>query len=57
MEQLPPRDKIGALSAGARYRIRLARYPERRCDPRPARTATALIRAILRLFSPRRKKA
>jgi len=56
MEQMQPRNKGGPLSAGARYRIRLARFPERPCDPRAARKAKALLRAIMLLLSPRRKR-
>lgn len=56
MEQIPPRDRTGPLSAGARYRVRLARYPERGSGPRPARKASFILRVILLLLSPRRKK-
>lgn len=56
MEQILPRDRTGPLSAGARYRNRLARYPERGTDARPPRKASFIIRIILLLLSPRRKK-
>ena len=60
MDQLQPQDESGAepLSAGARYRAHLSRFPERPCEPPPPRWWRELLRAV-RLFAwwtPRRRR-
>ena len=65
MENLRPQDEAGAdppsqgtTSAGARYRARLARYPERSCEPPPPRWLREVLR-LLRMpawWSARRRR-
>ena len=65
MENLRPPGDAGAdppshggMSAGARYRAQLARYPERSCEPPPPRRWRELFRALRALagWSARRRR-
>jgi len=58
MEQIRPRNETAPSThgAGARYLVRLSRYPERTLDPRPARRAWSVILAIARWAAGRGKR-
>ena len=56
MEQIPPPEKTEPLSAGARYRIWLARYPERPYELRPSRKTSFIMRALLLISRRDRRK-